>query len=157
MDYQRGKISRAWDGLISVLKLDPSHEEAMDVLMQLYVSETRDRKAFRSFVSGHIASYRENSAAMKTLARILCSNMDITTRTPDLAIEAARAAYLATGKKEPIAIALYALASYQIGDLNRAITLQKEAISALGSDEDQSLVDALAFYEQCKQLLNGTS
>ncbi len=157
MDYQRGKISRAWDGIVSVLKIDPSNEEAMDVLMQLYVTETRDRKAFRSFVSGHIASYRENSAAMRTLARILCSNMDITSRVPDLAIEAAKAGYTATEKKDPIAIAIYALALYQVGDLDKAIVLQKEAVAALGSEEDQSLVDALAFYEQCKRLISGTS
>jgi len=157
MDFQRGKISRAWDGIISVLKLDPSNEEAMDVLMQLFVSETRDRKAFRTFVSGLIASYRENGAAMRTLARSLCSNMDITTRMPDLALEAARAGYNATDRKDPIAIAIYALASYQVGDLDRAITLQKEAVSALGSEEDQSLVDALAFYNQCKKLIKGSS
>ncbi len=157
MDFQRGKISRAWDGIISVLKLDPSNEEAMDVLMQLYVTETRDRKAFRTFVSGHIASYRDNSKAMRTLARILCSNMDITSRVPDLTIEAARAGYNATDKKDPIAIAIYALALYQVGDLDKAIALQKEAVSALGSEEDQSLVDALAFYEKCKRLISGTS
>jgi len=42
-------------------------------------------------------------------------------------------------------------------DLDKAIAMQKEAVSALGSEEDQSLVDALAFYEKCKRLISGAS
>ena len=40
-----------WDGLVGILKIDPGNEEALDVLMQIYINETRDVSAFRKWAS----------------------------------------------------------------------------------------------------------
>ena len=147
-----GQWSVVWDGLIGILKIDPANEEAIDVLMQIYINETRDVLAFRKWASSHIASHRKDPVVLRRLASALCANGDISTRTPDLALEAAKAAYDESQKRDPIATVVYGRAMYQIGDLDRAIELQKEALG-LASDASRKVVqDGLDYYALCKQL-----
>ena len=87
---QMGQWSVVWDGLIGILILDPTNADALDILTQIYVNETRDQTAFRSWASAHIAKNRDNALAMQRLAAAICANGDLATRTPDLALEAAR-------------------------------------------------------------------
>jgi len=153
---QMGQWSRVWDGLIGILKLDPTNETAMDLLMRIYVEQTRDETRFRSFVATHIATHRGNGLAMARLASTLCNIEDLTARTPDLALEAARAAYDASDRKDLQAATVYARVMYQIGALDRAIELQREAIAMAGDPDRAHLEDVLEFYHHCKKLQQAT-
>ena len=153
---QMGQWSVVWDGLIGILKLDPGNEEALDVLMQIYINETRDVPAFRNWASSHIASHRQDSTVLRRLAAALCANGDLSTRTPDLALEAAKAAYDNSQQRDPISTVVYARAVYQIGDLDRAIGLQKEALVLADGDSRKIVQGALDYYLTCKQLREST-
>lgn len=149
---QMGQWSVVWDGLVGILKLDPANAEAMDLMMQIYVNETRDAKAYREWVGSHLAAHRGNALTMQRLAAVLTGNAELALRTPDLTIEAAKAAYEAA-RKDPASITIYALALYQVGAVDRAITLQEEAVAiAKGEEESKSAKDVLAYFRQCKEL-----
>ena len=151
-----GQWSIVWDGLIGILQLDPSNEEALDVLMQIYINETRDVSAFRTWASSHIATHRQDPTVLRRLAAALCANSDLSTRTPDLALEAAKAAYDNSQQRDPISTVVYARAVYQIGDLDRAIGLQKEALVLADGDSRKIVQGALDYYLTCKQLREST-
>lgn len=153
---QRGEFSKVWDGLIGILKLDPGNMDAMDVLTQIYVNETRDVDRFRRFVNEHIAAQKGSATVMLRLATVLCNIEDLGARVPDLAIEAAKAGYEASDRKDPMITATYAQALYQVGALDRAIELQKEAIAVGGEEAGRQATDTLAFYTKCKELQAAT-
>ena len=149
---QTGRWSVVWDGLIGILKLDPANVAAMDLLMQVHLNQTRDAQAFRAWAGAHIATNRGNALAMQRLAATLSTNGDLTTRIPDLTLEAARAAYEASQGRDAVSIAVYARALYQIGDLDRAIALQQEALTVADEAERKVIQEILDFFLLCKQL-----
>jgi thiol-disulfide isomerase/thioredoxin len=149
---QMGQWSVVWDGLIGILKIDPGNTEALDILMQIYINETRDVKAFRHWASSHLASHRGDPKIMRTLATAMMNNGDLATRAPDLALEAARAAYEGSGKRDALTMAVYARSVYQVGNLDRAIELQKEALSIAEEDDRKVVQGVLDYYELCKKL-----
>lgn len=144
--------SRVWDALVGILKLDPANVEALDWMMQVYVTGKRDRDDFRRWVRTHIDDNRENALAMQNLARALCSDPNFATRLPDLALEAGKAAYDATGGKDIVAASTYALALYQIADLDKAIEVQRAALETANGPFREPAEQALNFYMQCQQL-----
>ena len=159
LDYsaQMGQWSAVWDGLIGILQLDPANAVAMELLMQVYISQTRDVDAFRAWAGAHIAANRGNALAMQRLAATLSANGDLTTRMPDLALEAARAAYEASAGRDARSILVYARAVYQIGDLDRAIALQEEALTAAGEADHKVIRETLDFFMLCKRLRDASS
>ncbi len=144
--------SRVWDALVGILKVDPGNIEAMDVLMQVYLSDKREKKVFRKWVESHIGAHGQDVEVMQRLARILCANPDVPKRVPDLALNAARASYEASKKQDALAVSTYALAVYQIGDLERAIALQREAVSVATDANGDMVRETLDFYTQCMKL-----
>ena len=154
---QMGRFSEVWDGLIGILKLDPANPDALEILTQLYVAELRDQEAFRSWASSHIAKNRDNMLAMQRLAAAICANGDLATRTPELALEAAKAAYEASNKRNARSIAVYARALYKIGDIDRALVRQEDAVAAADETERKRLGEVLDYYRLCQSLRKGTS
>jgi hypothetical protein len=134
------------------LKIDPANEVALDALVNIYAKELRNTKTFRGWVQEHIAAHRANGLAMERLATVLLDNNDFSTRTPDLALEAAKAAYEASKKKDASAVAVYATALYHIGHLDRAIALQKDAVAMAPDAERKEIQKTLEYYELCKKL-----
>jgi thiol-disulfide isomerase/thioredoxin len=152
MAYQLGQIEAVWEGVVDILRIDPANETAMQILTSLYTEEAKKAEPFRRWARDHIGKHKTDAAAMTRLAQVLCDNPDLSTRTPDLALEAAKAAYDASQQREAAAVSVYGRALYQVGDLDRAISLQKDVIS-LVSDKDKELAERiLRFYEQCKKL-----
>ena len=109
----------------------------MDLLMRIYVEQSRDTDAFRSWVADHISRHHNNAIAMTRLANTLCNIEDVTVRLPDLTLKAAKAAYEASGQRDLEALAVYARTLYQIGSLERAIAVQHDAVAlATGPERD---------------------
>ncbi len=152
---QMGQFSVVWDGLVGILKLDPSNAGAIDVLVQIYTNETQDKKAMRDWASTHIATNRNNVLAMQRLAAALSSGMDMTMRMPDLALEAAKAAYEGAEGKDALATALYARAVYQVGDVDRAIALQEDAVAAASAEDRELHREILEYFRLCRKLRDG--
>lgn len=149
---QMGQWGVVWEGLGDILKLDPTNEFAMELLMRISVQQLRNMDEFRAWVRGHIAAHRDNATAMHRLANVLCSVDDMGSRFPDLALEAARASYVASKQREADAIAAYARALYQIGELDRAIALQQDAVAVVDSDRRDEIKNILEYYRNCKKL-----
>lgn len=149
---QLGQWQKVWDGLVEILRMDPANEMAVDVLVRVSIGELGNLDQLRSWARAHIDAHRGNAKAMNRLSRTLWSIADLQSRFPDLALEAAKAAYDASGKREATAIAAYAHALYQIGDLDRAIALQQDAVAVAIPDQREGIRAALDYYRKCKDL-----
>lgn len=147
---QMGQWSAVWDGLIGILKLDPANETALELILAVHVERGQKPSTYREWASDHIKAHRDNIKAMQRLAAILCDNPNLESRFPDLALEAAKAAYEGSNRRDPLAIVTYARALYQIGELDRAIELQTDAVAvAVDPREFQAVLE---YYNLCKQL-----
>ena len=73
-----------------------------------------------------------------------------------LALEAAKSAYDNSQQPDPVSMAVYARAVYQIGDLDRAIGLQEEALALAEGKTRKMVKGALDYYMTCKQLREST-
>ncbi len=152
MAFQLGQREAVWEGVVDILRIDPANETAMQVLTSLYVDDPKRGDVFRKTIRDHIGKHKGNARAMQSVARTLCENDDLSTRTPDLAIEAGRAAYEAAGQRDRRTIETYAQALYQIGDLDRAIALQKDAVAAAPETDREISQRVLEHYQLCKKL-----
>lgn len=144
-----------WNGLVEILKIDPANELALPTLVSLYASELHNTSTFRKWARGHIDANKSNALAMRRLADAMLQPEDFSRRMPDLALEAAKAAYDVSQQRDAAAIAVYAKAVYQVGDLDRAITLQQEAITLATEEQKVDGRGVLEYYEQCRKLRVG--
>ncbi len=143
--------SFAWQELLAILKLDPANEAALDVL-GIVARQMDDRVAFRSWAKSHVAAHRKDVTAMYRLANTLCSISDFASRMPELALEAATAAIENSGRRDPDALSAYARALYQIGRLDEAIAMQKDAVARADNSQRNAIKSVLGYYQRCKEL-----
>ncbi len=156
LSIEMGQWGVVWDGLIDILKLDPANEAALNALVSIYALELRNTRTFRSWVRSHIDANRGDPKSMTRLAITLLHIGDFATRAPDLALEAAKASYESSRRRDALAIAVYARALYQIGDLERAITLQKDAVAAATDSQRSEIKKTLDYYKLCEKLRETT-
>ena len=149
---QMGHWSAVWDGLIGILKLDPANETALQLILAIHRDQIKDARTFRAWASSHIVAFRNHVEGMKRLAATLCDNPDLSTRLPDLALEAAKAAYDASKRRDASVLAVYARTLYQVGELDRAIELQTDAVAIANAEERKAAQAILDYYILCKQL-----
>ncbi len=152
MAFQLRKMDDVWTGLLDIMNLDPANDMGLQLMAGMYVNETDRRESYRNWVRSHIDTNRANPLVMATLTLTLCRIDDYGLRTPELALEAAKAAYDTTGGKERYTAELYARTFYQIGAIDRAIELQQEAIAASSADQKAEATSILDFYKKCKTL-----
>ncbi len=148
---QMGEWQQVWEGLTEILKLDPGNADAMGALV-ITTLETDGHDKFREWARSHINEHRKNALVMRRLAETLTGINDLNHRFPDLALEAAKAAYETNSRPGPAAIAVYARALYQIGVLDRAIALQQDAAALAEGEEREHIKGTLEYYRQCKKL-----
>jgi len=149
---QMGQWGVVWDGLVDILKLDPSNDFAMELLMRISTEQLGNIDDLRNWARTHVAAHKDNATAMHRLAGVLCSVGNLGNRFPDLALQAAKASYDASKQRETAAISAYARALYQIGKLDRAIALQQDAVALAQGDRRTETKDVLAYYRHCKKL-----
>jgi len=149
---QYGQWGIVWEGLLEILKLDPANEVAMRALVEISVEEMKNTEALRTWIRSHIKTHGSNGKVMGRLAYTLCGICDVKNRFPDLALEAAKAAYEASRTPEARSITVYARALYQIGELDRAIALQQDAVAVADAEERGELKGYLDYYRKCKKL-----
>jgi thiol-disulfide isomerase/thioredoxin len=152
MAYQLGQTQAVWEGVVDILRIDPANELAMQILTSLYVDDPKKADAYRSAITSHIEKNKTNAAAMFALATTLCEHEDYSTRSPDLAISAAKAAYEASGQRDQAAVEIYARALFQIGAVDRAASLQKDAVTLAPESGREGPQRVLAYFELCKKL-----
>jgi tetratricopeptide (TPR) repeat protein len=147
-----GQWGVVWEGLVDIMKLDPSNDFAMELLMRISIEQLDNLDEFRNWARSHVSAHKDNATAMHRLADILCSVGHLGSRFPDLALEAAKASYDASKQRDAAAISAYARALYQIGKLDRAIALQQDAVALADGDRRAETKDILAYYRHCKKL-----
>lgn len=139
-------------GLADILKLDPANEVALRALRRVYVEEMGDASAFRQWVQSHTATHRSDGQVMSLLATLLFESDTAFQLAPELALTAAKAAYEADQRTDSSVLALYALAHYRVGALDRAIALQKQALDASEAEFREEVQARYEFYTTCKKL-----
>ena len=139
-------------GLIEILEMDPANEVALIFLMRISIEQLGDMGAYNKWARSHIDKHGTNVRAMSRLADSLSSITDVTFRFPDLALDAAKAAYKVAGQHDADVITVYARTLYQVGALERAIALQQDAV-ALASPRDRPRVQGIYdYYRLCKKI-----
>jgi len=150
--YQLGQMDTVWNGLVEITELDPGNTTAIELMATIYVSEPDKRGEVRKWADNHIDKFAGNALAMTTLAITLCRIDDLALRMPDVALKAAKAAYEASKQNDLHAIEIYARASYEIGALDRAVSLQEQAVALAKGEEKDVSQNVLKFYNLCKKL-----
>lgn len=152
MAFEAGQMNVVWDGAIDIFRVDPANEMAIHLLTGIYVNEEGYADKYRAWATNFIQQNKSDASAMSTLSMALMGIEDFSARAPELAIEAAKAAYDASGKADALAIATYARALHSIGALDRAISLQEEAVSKSPDGQREEARKVLEFYQTCKRL-----
>lgn len=152
MAYQLGQMQAVWEGVVDILRIDPANDTAMQILASIYMEDPKKTDDYRAVVRAHIDKNKTNVKAMLALAVTLCDHEDLATRLPELAIEAAKAAYEAAEQRNREAVEVYARALYQIGALDRAMSLQKDAVAMTPESEREGPQRVLSYFELCKKL-----
>lgn len=153
---RRGQWDVVAKGLTEILKIAPGNETALRSLRRVYVDEWNKIDEFRTWAKEHIAANRSNASAMANLAAILLEGEDFTRRLPDLVLDASKASYEAAQPPSIDTITIYALALYQIGAIDRALALQREAVDATQGEERRRAQQIYDYYSLCKQLQGST-
>jgi thiol-disulfide isomerase/thioredoxin len=148
---QLGQWGIVWEQLEEILKIDPSNEAALHALI-ITSEELENADVLRGWLRSHIASHRDNALAMQRLANALGGICEIRRRFPDLAFEAAKAAYDASREPDAWTITVYARALYQVGDLDRAIAMQQDAVAIASGASLEEFKGYLDYYRQCKKV-----
>jgi thiol-disulfide isomerase/thioredoxin len=151
-----GDHERVVSVLKEILELDPANEAVFAQLIVTYVQDLHDAKGLRAAVKHLVRNHRDDRHVQSALARQLLRIGELSYRQPDLANEAAATAYERSKDRAKAGAAMtYALARYQLGDVDRAIELQREAVS-LASPSDRAHFEAvLEYYLKCKELRDG--
>lgn len=152
MPMEMRQWATVWQGLIDVLEFAPDNEIAIKFLVDIYQHELRNRGSFRKVIEKHISTNRDDTMAMSNLALALLSINEIPPRVPDLAVEAAKAAYDSTKGSDPATMMLYAQALYRIGNLDKAINVQNDAVALAIEPYKRDAQKTLDYYRECKQL-----
>lgn len=149
----RGQWDQVTKGLGEILKIAPANETALRLIRRVYVDELNKPDEFRNWAREHLRQFQSNSRAMHALAIVsLFESEDITGRFPDIALEAARASYEAAQPKDTPTITVYALAAYHVGALDRALSLQQEALKLADGDDKREAQSILDYLTLCKEL-----
>jgi len=151
---QSGQWPQVRDGLHEILKIDPASDTCLGLLHGIYVNQLQDVEQLRAWASDHLEKHRQDGRVMRALAATLCSNPDLTTRLPDLALAAGRAAFEAdSGNIQGARV--YAFAWYLVGNLDQAIQLQKLVVERANGQEQEAARKVQNYYERCKALQSG--
>ncbi len=143
----RGAIGVAGE----ILDLDPGYQWALQAVYELHVDQLNDIAGLRTWSAAFIEKHRGNSRAMQRLAMQLMGTGVLPNRMPQLALDAARAAYEAGEKKDAEAAAVYARALYQVGAVDAAIKIQEAAVAGASEAMAEDFKALLEFYQACKK------
>lgn len=153
---QRGDWTGVRDGLIDVLKLDPSSNVAMEVLIVTYAERLNDAVGLRTWAAAFMEQHKSDGAVMHLLARKLLdlnNKENVAARQPELMLRAAEAAHKASASKPRGDVtATYAEVVFQIGAVDKAIAIQTEAVQQSAPEARPPLQAVLDYYTKCKQL-----
>lgn len=157
MDFNRAASRGDWERCLTIsdaiLDIDPANREIMQYSIQIAINEMHSPERLRKWVEGVLDRHSASPATLAALARLLVEKVAPPDRMLDLALQAADAAYRADGTRADSIEAL-ALAVYHIGDLDRAIELQQQAVEASNELEKDTVQKMLTYYQTCKSLKN---
>ncbi|RJP33160.1 MAG: TlpA family protein disulfide reductase [Phycisphaerales bacterium] len=151
---QGGDLRASIEIATQILELDPGYQWAIQAVYTIYVEQLEDVAGLREWAGKFIAKNRGHSRAMTRLSTQLMGTGMLPNRLPDLALDAARAAYEGTQRKDAEAAAVYARALYQIGAIDEAIKTQELAVSLTSASMADDHRALLAFYQDCKKARN---
>ena len=152
MQLQMRRFEEMVKLLKEALKIDPASEMALGMMHAVSREQLNDRAGLRAWCATHLREHADDVEVQYQLGRVLAESNDLTTRFPDLALQAARRAYELGGKQRFETTALYARVLYLIGYLDEAIELQKEALPLASEAEQDGARKALEYYELCRKL-----
>jgi tetratricopeptide (TPR) repeat protein len=150
-----GDYSAAVESLEEILKLDPTNPVGLSYMVGILTYEMEDSAALTTFVESYLRSNSGDADGLNNLAGALMRVDEYGQRRPELILAAAKAAFEACEGTNCVMLDTYAKALYQIGNLDEAIRIQTDAVNKASESEKDNLQKVLAYYKECKRLLDG--
>lgn len=133
----------------ALLAHEPSSLMGVNLKKWCFASK-RDPKGWREFIAKHVPKVTE-SAPLNQLAWQLCTDDNLAWREPAAALAAAKKAVELCQGKDAAVVDTLARAWFEVGAVDRAIEVQKQAIAVVEADAGeaykQGMQDVLAYYE----------
>jgi thiol-disulfide isomerase/thioredoxin len=147
---KEGDMDRVLMALDQLMKLQP--EEYSYVTMKVdALREKNDTAGILKTREAAAKSFAKSSESLNNLAWDIVTDPDLAARDLRLALQCAEDAVRLANRKEAASLDTLARACYELGLLDEAMSIQKEAIvAAQGAEERNSVNAAMKYYEQVK-------
>lgn len=152
---QAGVWAQAMSGLEEVLKVDPSHRDALTYYVYIRAVERNDRDGLRIWVDAYLKSGATDVDGLTNLAEALMSVQVLDARDPELILRVAEAAYAAGKESNAMAVVTYARAAFGIGLVDQAVRLQEQGLRLASESMRAGYQITLDYYKTCKNLQDG--
>jgi thiol-disulfide isomerase/thioredoxin len=156
LPHQMREWPKVIEGFQEILRLDPLNGIVLAEIVRLHVVELKDRDRLRAVLAAHVKDVRDNPQALAIVAEVLFQVTEPAYRMPELALEVARDAHQlsAQGPRAEIS-STYARALYQVGALDRAIEVQRDALSLASRTGRDGARKVLDYYLECRRVRDG--
>ena len=149
---QGGVWPQAVAGLEEVLKVDPSHPNALSYYVYIRAVELNDRDGLNTWVDSYLKTNATDVDGLTTLAEALMNVQVLDARDPALILRVAKAAHVAGKESNAMALATYARAAFGIGLVDQAVRLQEQGLRVASESMRAGYQIALDYYKTCKSL-----
>lgn len=147
-----------WDALgpavDALLAHEPSSSLGIDLKRAHFGSE-RDLKGWRAWIVAHVPKVTESSV-LNEIAWEMATASDLGWREPGAMLASAKKAVELTQSKDASILDTLARVHAELGQMDKAVEVQKKAVAALAADADEeqrkSLAASLEYYETCLAL-----
>jgi len=155
LPHQMRDWPKVIEGLQEILRLDPLNGVVLGEMVRVHVEELKDKDRLRAVLAVHVKDVGDNPQALAIVAEVLFQIPELSDRMPDLVLEVAQEAYelSAQGPRADIS-STYARALYQVGALDRAIEIQREALSLASRADRDKARKVLDYYLECRKVRN---
>ena len=155
LPLQMGDWPKAIEGFQGILRLDPLNRLALGWIAKIHVEELKDKDRLRAVLAIYAKDNGDNPQALAIVAETLFQIAELSDRMPDLVLKLAQDAYelSAQGPRADIS-STYARALYQVGALDRAIEIQREALSLASRADRDKARKVRDYYLECRKVRN---
>jgi len=151
--------AKDWDGLKGsigrLVAIDPANSDALNWAFYAYLQETDDAAGLRTLLTHHLDDHRDDAGVNAQVAGALLDIGPVEYRQPDLLLRAAARASELADPGDADAVQLYARAAFEVGLLDKAIELQRQAVERAPPDQRDRAQRVLDTYQACKALRAG--
>jgi peroxiredoxin len=150
--FELGDIDTAISGARELTKLDPKNYRRFGLLIQL-LTQNRDKEGVREARRDAAKRFSDAPKNLNRLSWEILTEADLSLRDMELALNSAKRAAELTKRKDSATLDTLARAYYELGVIDKAIAIQKEAVAVAKSKAyKKQFTESIAYYENVKKL-----